>query len=150
MLSFGQSLCCRGCRNFRVNHFRVTERWYFFLRNENLIADGAMLAFRQTGFRTGRSKGFVNHFRVSSGFYAFGFLFTAYTSFFSYAIFGAGCRLRYNPFAEIMCMCVWLAVFCRRSLSAFRCVVRCCTAGCRITGCSIVGSAVSVARGQQC
>ena len=49
--------------------FRVTLCRDFFLSNEHFVTYGTMLTFRKTSSRTGRSNGFVYHFRVTKRIY---------------------------------------------------------------------------------
>ena len=67
MLAFGLAGFGAGRLNRRVNDFGVAVRRDLSLRNDDCVADGAVLAFGLAGFRAGRLDGRVNDLGVALG-----------------------------------------------------------------------------------
>ena len=100
----------------------------FGLRNEDFIADGAVLAFRLTRFRAGRLDCCIDHFGVALGRNFFGFYcITAFTLAAAglLALFRAGRFSRDRPGAPVVAECLAVRRTANRAGSRLRAACRC-------------------------
>ena len=69
MFALGLTLFSTGRSNGGINRFGMTESIYVILRNQNLIANRAVLALCLTLFGAGGSNGGINRFGMTESIY---------------------------------------------------------------------------------